>query len=98
MAEKRITTVDEIMTVDEDADYVLVSRGVQQDLKRLLMRRLPTRFDLHDDVSDQLTTLAAADRMLISDESAVGDPQRYVLLGTLKSYLLDLFDFARRRA
>ena len=40
----------------------MVLRGVQQDLKRLLLRRLPTRFDLHDDVADQLTGLAGADR------------------------------------
>ena len=80
------------MTVDEDADYVLVARGVQQDLRRLLLRRLPVGFDLHDDVADELTALAAADRMLISDESGAGAPQQYVSLATLKSYLLDLFD------
>ncbi len=92
MAEKRITTVDEVMTVDENADFVLISRGVQRDLKRLLVRRFPQGFDLHDHVTDRLTTLAGIDRLLVADEGSPGAPQKYVTLSTLRSFLLDLFD------
>ncbi len=92
MAEKRITTVDEVMAVDENADYILISRGVQRDLRRLLLRRLPQSFDLHDSVTDELTTLAGIDRLLVSDEGTPGAPQKFVKLATLRSFLLDLFD------
>ena len=92
MAEKRITTVDEVMTVDESADYLLIVRGTQRDLKRLLIRRLPQDFDLHDDVADELTTLAGIDRLLIADEGSPGAPQKFVKLSTLRSFFLDLFD------
>lgn len=92
MAEKRITTVDEVMTVDESADYVLIVRGTQKDLKRLLIRRFPQDFDIHDDVADELTTLAGIDRLAISDEGSPGAPQKFVRLSTLRSFFLDLFD------
>lgn len=92
MAEKRITTVDEIVNIDPDADYLMVSRGVQQDLRRILARRLPNTFDLHDNVADELTTLAGIDRLLVSDEGSPGAPQRYIKLSTLRAFLLDLFD------
>ena len=35
-------------------------------------------FDLHDDVPTELTAAADADRLLISDESAAGDPQKWI--------------------
>ena len=92
MAEKRITTVNEMQNPDADADYLMVVRGTQQDLRRLLMRRLPTAFDLHDDISDELTTLGGVDRLAISDEGNPGAPQKFVKLSTLRSFLLDLFD------
>ncbi len=44
-------------------------------------------FDLHDDVTTQLTTLHNDDRMVVSDESASGDPTRYVTLATLKAFI-----------
>ena len=40
-------------------------------------------FDLHDDVTTNLTSIATADRMLISDEGTSGDPQRYVTMTQL---------------
>ena len=92
MAKKRITTVEEILDIEPDADYLLVSRGVQQDLRRILLRRLPMSFDIHDDVSDELAILAGIDRLLISDESSPGAPQKFVKLSTLRSFFLDLFD------
>ena len=92
MAEKRITTVEEVMAVDESADYVLIVRGTQKDLKRLLIRRIPQDFDVHDDVADELTTLAGIDRLVISDEGSPGAPQKFVRLSTLRSFFLDLFD------
>ncbi len=92
MAGKRITTVDEILNIDPDADYLLVSRGVQQDLRRILLRRLPPSFDIHDNVTDELATLAGIDRIVVSDEGTPGAPQKFVRLSTLRSFLLDLFD------
>ena len=92
MAKKRITTVEEILDIEPDADYLLVSRGVQQDLRRILLRRLPLSFDIHDDVADELTTLAGVDRLAISDEGSPGAPQKFVKLSTLRSFFLDLFD------
>ena len=45
---------------------------------------------MHDDVPDELTAAADNDRMLISDESAVGDPQKWIsvenLLETSRSW------------
>ena len=37
-------------------------------------------FDLHDDVGTQLTNLNVVDRFVVSDESASGDPNRYVTM------------------
>ena len=47
-------------------------------------------FDLHDDVTTGLSSYATDDRMLISDESASGDPNRYATLGNLRTYFADL--------
>ena len=59
MADKRITTVDEMRNPDEGADFVLVVRGTQKDLRRLRLNLLQGAFDLHDDVdTDELTSLA----------------------------------------
>ena len=35
-------------------------------------------FDLHDDVTTEVTAIAGSDRFVISDESGTGDPNRYV--------------------
>ena len=89
----KITEVDIISSADETADYVLVVRGSQQDVKRLLINGLPTVFDLHDDVATELTSPADADRLLISDEGSAGAPQKYVRLSTLLSFFgFDLHD------
>ena len=46
-------------------------------------------FDLHDDVTDELTgNLGASDRFLISDENVAGDPNRYVTLTRLQDALV----------
>ena len=42
-------------------------------------------FDLHDDVTTNLTSISTADRMLITDESGSGDPMRYVNVSQLDS-------------
>ena len=47
---------------------------------------VPTAFDVHDDVTTQLTTIADADRFVLSDESSGGDAQKYVRADTLKTY------------
>ena len=44
-------------------------------------------FDLHDDVMDEIVGLSASDRFLVSDESIVGDPNRYVSLVRLQDAL-----------
>ena len=47
-----------------------------------------TPFHLHDDVSTQnLSGLAGSDRMLVSNESATGDPNEYITVLQLVSYL-----------
>ena len=92
MADKRITTVDEMTNADERADFVLIVRGTQKDLRRLRLSRLPVDFDLHDDVATELATLAGIDRMLISDEGTPGAPQRWVKLATLQSFFTNAFD------
>ncbi len=92
MADKRITTVDEMTNPDERADFVLIVRGAQKDLRRLRLIRLPVGFDLHDDVDTELTTPANIDRMLISDEGTPGAPNRWVKLATLQSFFTNAFD------
>ena len=47
----------------------------------------PIGFDLHDDVGTALTSLATGDRIIVSDESATGDPNRYATLETLISFI-----------
>ena len=44
-------------------------------------------FDLHDDVTTALTTLADADRFVVSDENVSGDPMRYITGTTLSTYV-----------
>ena len=45
-------------------------------------------FDLHDDVTTELTSLAAQDRFLVADENTAGDPNRYVTLTRLQNALV----------
>ena len=42
-------------------------------------------FDLHDDVTTEVNSLADDDRFVVSDESETGDPNRYATLSTLKT-------------
>ena len=93
MADKRIGQIDQATAFDEDADHILILQGTQRNLRRLLGRRLPSGFDLHDDVANELTTLQGIDRLVISDESAAGAPQRYVKLSTLRSFMTNAFGF-----
>ena len=44
-------------------------------------------FDLHDDVADEIPSLAASDRFLVSDENVAGDPNRFVTLARLQAAL-----------
>ena len=44
-------------------------------------------FDLHDDISTELTSIASSDRFAISDESESGDPMKYVTATRLRSYV-----------
>ena len=46
-----------------------------------------TVFDLHDDVTTQMTDPANADRIAVSDESEAGDPMKYLRLQTLASFV-----------
>ena len=41
-------------------------------------------FDLHDDVTNSLSVLSDADRLLVSDESTAGDPNRYIRFENLQ--------------
>ena len=42
-------------------------------------------FDLHDDVSDEISSLSASDRLLVSDENVSGDPNRFTTLSSLQN-------------
>ena len=48
-------------------------------------------FDLHDDITTEVTAIAGSDRFVISDESGTGDPNRYVehrdLLNSIRDVL-----------
>ncbi len=92
MADKRITTLDEMLNADQAADYFVVVRGAQGDVRLLRMNALPIAFDLHDDVANELTTPANADRLLISDEGTPGAPNRWIKLQTLQSFFTNAFD------
>ena len=46
------------------------------------------RFDLHDDVTTQISSLSASDRFLVSNEGVSGDPNQYVNLTSLQSALV----------
>jgi len=45
-------------------------------------------FDIHDDISIELTSIDDADRIAISDESQTGDPMKYVTFGRLFGTLM----------
>ena len=53
-----------------------------------------TGFDLHNDVGTELTSLNDSDRMVVSDESSAGDPNRYATLSRLKSFVRSGFTVA----
>ena len=44
-------------------------------------------FDLHDDVTTALTTLAGSDRFVVSDESAADDPNKYITGTNVRSFM-----------
>ena len=50
-------------------------------------------FDLHDDISTEMTAPAGADRLAISDESINGDPNRWLSLTRLKTWLQSVLSF-----
>ena len=47
---------------------------------------LVSPFDIHDDVTIELTTLSGADRTAVSDESVAGDPMRWVSAQNARNY------------
>ena len=49
-------------------------------------------FDLHEHVGTELATPATADRLILSDESASGEPNRYLELGDLSGFVLDIHE------
>ena len=76
-----------------DPTSILRALTVSSSSLRTSIRQLLT-FDLHDDVGTELVqaNLASDDRMLISDENASGDPNRYVTLQSLAAFFLDLHE------
>ena len=52
-------------------------------------------FDLHDSVTDAITSLANADRFLVSDESETGEPNRYITLQNLSIALFTAINTLR---
>lgn len=41
-------------------------------------------FDIHDDLTEELTSLADDDRIAVSDESDAGDPMKYTQISTIR--------------
>ena len=61
-------------------------------------RNTPTPpFDLHDHVTTRMTTPAAADRLVASDEGESGDPNRYLTIGDLATFINDIHDVTNTR-
>ncbi len=56
-----------------------------------------TGFDIHDDLDTELTSPDQADRIPISDESVSGDPNRYIPLSRLRTWLQNNFSLAASR-
>ena len=54
-------------------------------------------FDLHDDVGTELTSPATSDRLVASDESVGGDPNRWLSLSRLTTYLNGVLSLAASR-
>ena len=46
-----------------------------------------TPFDIHDDITDELVTLAGTDRFAVSNEGDAGDPMEYVTAEVARSYM-----------
>ena len=77
------------LSPSELARYIESLTGSDQ-LDYGVLRNTPTTvgaFDLHDDVNTALATLAREDRLLVSDESETGEPNRYATLATLASFI-----------
>ena len=49
-------------------------------------------FDLHDDVTTEVTAIAGSDRFVISDESGTGDPNRYVEMRDVLNAIRDVLN------
>ena len=83
------------LTVNVAGDLEVAGDIVFDDGTTLASAAAVGAFDLHDDVTTQLTAITTADRFVVSDESATGDPNRYVTYGTLVTrFNADLaFDF-----
>jgi len=48
-----------------------------------------SNFDLHDDITTEMTAPDGADRLVVSDESADGDPNRWLSLTRLGNWIRD---------
>ena len=76
--------------VDADTDFINVTGGgaTLTTSGAGLELNIPSgaggAFDLHDDVANSLSVLADADRLLTSDESITGDPNRYIRFENLR--------------
>ena len=55
-------------------------------------------FDLHEDITSELTAPAGADRLVASDESVTGQPNKYLTLTKLKEWLEGVFRTATKNA
>ncbi|MCY3730053.1 MAG: hypothetical protein OXF98_01820, partial [Rhodospirillaceae bacterium] len=70
-----------------DAGNIGWEVDIFQGTLQLYSLKVPAAFDLHDDVATELTAPADADRLLASDESESGDPNRWLSLTRLFTYI-----------
>ena len=74
---------NELDTGTDDTNKVPNVLGTQ----RMIDSSVTTGFDLHDDVTDELTNPANADRLIVSDEGSTGDPNKWLSLTRLTIFL-----------
>ena len=85
-----LATLTEITGANPSATKVVTGFRLKE-----AVAALGVNFDLHDDVTLELTAPSSTDRLLTSDESAAGDPNKYLTMLNLFQYIsteLGVFD------
>ncbi|WP_419917438.1 hypothetical protein [Candidatus Poriferisocius sp.] len=88
LASGSIADADRMFLTDE-SDSGNLKHATISDLKTVFASSGGgSGFDLHDDVTTEVTALATQDRVLVSDENVAGDPNRFATLQTLAAWII----------